>query len=123
MDTITLTGIEVWAFHGVLPHEAELGQQFLIDLAVQIDLALAVVDDDLGSTVDYGALADVAAEAAMEPRASLIEVVAERIAAAVLEHDAFIEEVEVTVRKPKAPLTVPVREIGVTITRAQPSGE
>ena len=123
MDTITLTGLEVWGFHGVLPHEAEFGQRFVIDVTVHMDLASAVVDDSLAETVDYGALATVVQEAAEEPRSALLESVAERIAAAVLGHDAFIEVVDVTVHKPNAPMTVPVADVAVSITRRQESGE
>lgn len=122
MDSIRLTGIEVWAFHGVLPHEAEFGQLFLVDVELRLELTAAVVDDDLASTVDYGGLAVIVRDAVESPRASLLEVVAERAAAAVLGHDERIAEVEVTVHKPKAPLTVPVADVAVTVTRARSSG-
>jgi hypothetical protein len=39
VDRITVTGIEVFAHHGVLPHERELGQRFVVDLALDLDLA------------------------------------------------------------------------------------
>ncbi len=117
-----MTGIEVWAFHGVLPHEAELGQLFLVDVVVRLELTAAVVDDDLASTVDYGGLAVVVRDAVESPRASLLEVVAERAAAAVLAHDPKIAEVEVTVHKPKAPLTVPVADVAVSVTRTRGGG-
>ena len=123
MDTITLTGIEVWGFHGVLPHEAEFGQRFVIDVTVHMDLASAVVDDSLGATVDYGALASIVCDAATEERRALLESVAEHVAATVLGHDAFIEAVDVTVHKPNAPMTVPVRDVAVSITRRQDSGD
>lgn len=117
MDHISLTGIEVWAFHGVLPHESELGQRFLVDATIGLDLTGAAVDDDLAATVDYGALAAVVDASVAEPRALLLEAVAERTAAAVLAFDDRIEVVDITLHKPGAPMTVPVRDVAVSLTR------
>lgn len=114
---IALTGLEVWAHHGVLAHEAELGQRFLVDVEVEVLLAGPVVDHDLATTVDYGALAEVVAAAVASPRAALVESVAERTCAAVLGHDERIASVTLTLHKPAAPLTVPVQDVAVTLTR------
>jgi dihydroneopterin aldolase len=114
---ITLTGIEVWAHHGVLRHEAELGQPFLVDVEALLELDGPVVDDDLSTTVDYGALAEVVVGAVRSPRAALVETVAERTAAAVLDHDPRIAEVLLTLHKPRAPLTVPAADVAVSLTR------
>ncbi len=56
MDRISVTGIEVFAHHGVLPHERELGQRFVVDLALELDLAPAAASDDVADTVHYGDL-------------------------------------------------------------------
>lgn len=117
MDRITLTGVEVWAHHGVLPHEAEIGQRFLVDLAVGIDPPAAARADELAATVDYGALASLVARQATEPRSRLIEVVAERVAAAVVDLDDRVAEVTVTVHKPNAPMPVAVADVAVTVHR------
>lgn len=116
MDRITVTGLEVFAHHGVLPHEREYGQRFVLDLALELDLTEAGTRDDLAATVDYGTLAgDVAALVAADP-ADLIETVAERVAVRCLA-DARVRAVEVTVHKPAAPLPVVAREVAVTIRR------
>jgi dihydroneopterin aldolase len=116
VDRIAVTGIEVFAHHGVLAHERELGQRFVIDVQLELDLAPAAASDDVADTVHYGDLAgDVAALVAGEPVA-LIETVAERVAARCLA-DERIREVEVTVHKPAAPLPVVAREVAVTVRR------
>ncbi len=118
MDRIAITGLEVFAHHGVLPHERELGQRFVVDVALGLDLTGAAASDDLADTVDYGRLsADLAALVAGEP-VRLIETVAERLATRCLE-DHLVVEVEVTVHKPMAPLPVPAREVAVTIRRSR----
>lgn len=116
MDRITITGIEAFGHHGVLPHEREYGQRFVVDVALGVDLSVAAASDDLHDTVDYGALsADVAAIVGGEPVA-LIETVAERIAQRCLT-DRRVQTVEVTVHKPSAPVPVVAAEVSVTLRR------
>ncbi len=118
MDRITITGIEVFGHHGVLAHEREFGQRFVVDVALGVDLAAAGASDDLGDTVDYGSLSgDVAALVAGEP-CDLIETLAERIAVRCLSDDR-VQAAEVTVHKPAAPLPVVAREVSVTIRRVR----
>jgi len=118
VDRIELRGIEVFAHHGVLPHERRDGQRFVVDVELGLDLAPAAASDDLEDTVDYGLLAaDVAALVATPP-ADLIEVVAERVAARCL-MDARVQEVAVRIAKPQAPLDVVAREVAVTVRRGR----
>ncbi|MGQ0848667.1 MAG: dihydroneopterin aldolase, partial [Actinomycetota bacterium] len=56
-DMIRLTGLEVFAYHGVLAEEREHLQPFLIDLELLVDLTTAAGSDDLADTIDYGQLA------------------------------------------------------------------
>ncbi|MCL2552222.1 MAG: dihydroneopterin aldolase [Actinomycetia bacterium] len=119
MDRVTLRGLSVRGHHGVFAHEREDGQIFVIDLALGLDTAAAAAGDDLERTVHYGVLAEqVAAVVAGEP-VNLIETLAQRIADTCLGHDV-VEEVEVTVHKPDAPITVPFDDVTVTITRRRP---
>ncbi|WP_052665488.1 dihydroneopterin aldolase [Nitriliruptor alkaliphilus] len=116
MDRIAVTGIEVFAHHGVLPHERALGQRFVIDLVLELDLAPAAASDDVNDTVHYGELAaDVAALVADDP-VDLIETVAERVATRCLV-DPRVSATEVTVHKPAAPLPVVATEVAVTVRR------
>lgn len=116
MDRITVRAIEAFGYHGVLPHERELGQRFLVDLVLDVDLAPAAASDNLADTIDYGLLADgVAAIVAGEP-ANLLETVAGRIADRCMAH-ARVKGVEVTLRKPNAPLPVLAGEVAVTLRR------
>ncbi|WP_435128377.1 dihydroneopterin aldolase [Actinacidiphila sp. bgisy144] len=119
MDRITLRGLTVRGHHGVFAHERENGQTFVVDLSLGLDLSAAAAGDDLTRTVHYGVLAEqVAAVVSGEP-VNLIETLAQRIADTCLGH-AQVEEVEVTVHKPEAPVTVPFGDVTVTITRRRP---
>jgi dihydroneopterin aldolase len=119
VDRVALHGLKVHGNHGVFQHERENGQVFVIDLVLGLDTAPAAADDDLGRTVHYGVVAEeVAAVVAGEP-VDLIETLAQRIADTCLGHEA-VQEVEVTVHKPDAPITVPFDDVTVTITRRRP---
>ena len=117
MDTITIEGIEVWANHGVMPHEADLGQRYRVDVAIHLDLSAAIASDDLMDTVDYGALSSLVVHTFGAPRMRLVESVAGRVVDAVLEHDERIAAVDVVIHKPSAPLTVPVRDVTIRLHR------
>lgn len=117
-DRITLTGVRVRAHHGVYDFEREQGQEFVIDVSVAVDLSAAASGDDLGATVHYGELAEAVVAAVERDPVDLIETVAERVAAVALAHPA-VDEVEVTVHKPEAPISVPFTDVAVTIVRGR----
>lgn len=116
MDRITVTGIEVFAHHGVLTHERELGQRFVVDVVIHLDLSAAAASDQLADTVDYGAVAVWVQQLVGSEPAALIEVVASRVCDHVLADDR-VHGVDVTVHKPNAPLGVPADEVSVTLQR------
>ena len=115
-DSIHLSGIEVFAFHGVLPEETEKGQAFLIDVEVRLDLSQAGKTDDLADTLDYGSLAQRVHDLVATDRWNLIERVATRVAESILE-DSRTESVVVTVHKPGAPIGVGFSDVAVTVRR------
>lgn len=117
-DRIALTGLRASAFHGVLEHERANGQLFLIDVVVHLSLRQAGASDELAETIDYGALADRIVSAVERDPVDLIETVAERVAALVLENPLAMM-VQVTVHKPSAPIAVPFDDVSVTITRGR----
>lgn len=99
-DRIFLEGMIFHGYHGTLPAERELGQPFVVDIELRLDLRPAGVSDDLNKTVDYGEVHRRAKEIVEGEPAGLTETVAERIAAAVLENHEPVEEVRVKVAKP-----------------------
>ena len=117
-DQISLTGITDFGHHGVFDSERQQGQRFVVDVTCTLDLSLAASSDDLGQTIDYGALAQaVAADIERDPL-NLIEALADRIALTCLRYDA-IQCVEVTVHKPQAPMPVDIADVAVTLTRSK----
>ncbi len=117
-DMIRIMGIEVFAYHGVLPEEQKEGQRFLVDVELEVDLSPAGASDDLAETVDYGLLAQRIHVVVASERWDLIERVASRVAETVLE-DARVRAVVATVHKPAAPIAVGFSDVSVTVRRTR----
>ena len=114
--TISIEGLEVFGFHGVLPAERELGQRFVVDLRLELASAVATESDDLADTVDYAALADAVAAIVAGPPMALLERLAGAIADRALAEPGA-RAVTVAVRKPHVALAHPVAASAVTLRR------
>ena len=117
-DSIQLTGLRVFAFHGVLNGEREVGQEFVIDTKLELDLSAAAQSDDVADTVHYGELAEAIALAVQRDPVNLIESVAQRVVDLALAYSS-VTRVTVTVHKPSAPITIPFGDVSVTLTRGR----
>lgn len=117
-DRIELRGLKVRGNHGVFDHERRDGQDFIIDITVWVDLAAAAATDDLADTVDYGGLAQRAADIVGGPPRNLIETVSAEIAEDVMT-DERIHAVEVVVHKPSAPIPLAFDDVAVVARRSR----
>jgi dihydroneopterin aldolase len=115
-DRITLRGLRVFGYHGVLDAERRDGQEFIVDAVLFLDTAPAAAQDDLALTVNYAALADRLVAIVAGPPVQLIETLAERLAAAAAA-EPLAREVEITVHKPHAPVGHRFQDVSVTIRR------
>ncbi|QAB17024.1 dihydropteroate synthase [Leucobacter muris] len=115
-DRIVLTGLEVYAHHGVFDFERRQGQRFVIDAEVAVDLRDAAAGDALERTVHYGELAEAIAAAVERDPVDLIETVAERVAAVALGFEG-VRSATVTVHKPDAPIAATFADVSVTVVR------
>jgi dihydroneopterin aldolase len=122
LDRITLRGLRVFGYHGVLDTERRDGQEFVIDATLWVPTSPAAAGDDLSRTADYAALADRLAAVAAGPPVRLIETLAQRLAEAALA-EPLAREVEITVHKPSAPISHHYEDVSVTIRRAAPPPE
>src|ERR1035437_2014246 len=83
-DRIFINGLALHAYHGVMAHEAEVGQTFSIDLDLEIELADAARSDKVADTVSYDKVGDCGSRAFCGQRFRLIEAAAGQVADAVL---------------------------------------
>lgn len=115
MDKIKVTGIEFFAYHGVLESEKRQGQIFSIDCEFSLDTSIC--NDDLKNTVDYGDLTCEAVKFCKSNQYDLLETLANELAQYILKKYSMIEEVTVTVHKPHAPIPTKFFDVTVTVTR------
>lgn len=118
MDQIEIRGLRVFAHHGVLPHEKRDGQTFVIDLTVSVDLSGPAKSDDLTQTIHYGELAEQVAAEAASTRFDLIERLAGHLLDLVMA-DHRVEESQIRIAKPDAPIDAEVDEVAVVLRRTR----
>jgi dihydroneopterin aldolase len=118
-DSVFVNGLVLHAYHGVMPHEGKVGQPFIIDLVLDIDLANAAKSDKLADTVSYDAVVNVVGRTFTGRRCRLVETAAGAVADAVLQNFPRIETVRITVRKPHAPVAAVFTDVGVTLVRSR----
>ena len=119
MDKIFLRGMTFAAAHGVLPHEKEMRQRFVVDAELLLDLHAAGLHDDLAETVNYAEVYEIVRRTIEGAPKNLIEALAEEIADRVLAAFAMMRSVRITVHKPSAPIHGIFSDVGVCITREQ----
>ncbi|HEY2043872.1 MAG TPA: dihydroneopterin aldolase [Jatrophihabitans sp.] len=117
-DRITLTGLTVRGHHGVLDFERRDGQDFVIDVELELDTRMAAATDDVGDTVHYGEVAEALAAVVSGEPVNLLETLAARLAATCLA-DPRVERATVTVHKPQAPIPLTFGDVAVTIARSR----
>lgn len=117
-DRITLSGIRSRGYHGVFASERRQGQDFVVDVVLALDTSDAAAADDVEATVDYGTVAQRVADIVAGEPVDLIETLAQRVADACLTEER-VQQVEITVHKPQAPIAVPFDDVKVTIVRSR----
>ena len=123
-DRIFIRGLALHAYHGVMPHEAKVGQTFTIDLDLDIDLSAAARSDKVTDTVSYDKVVDCASAAFNAHNVSgLIEAAAGPVADAVLAAFPPVRSVRVTIHKPHAPIAATFDDVGITLVRSRAMAE
>jgi dihydroneopterin aldolase len=118
-DTVFVTGLALHAYHGVMQHEADVGQTFTLDIVIDIDLSEASRSDRLAHTVGYDQVVEVASRVFCAKRFRLVEAAAGAVADAVLDTFAQVSAVRVTVHKPHAPIAATFDDVGVVLSRTR----
>jgi len=113
---ITITGLRVFAHHGVFDFERQNGQDFYIDASGWLDADKAVFSDDLAKTVHYGDLAKGLVELTKAEPVDLLETLAQRLLDYCLNFSGgIVQKAKVTVHKPNAPIPFEFSDVSVTV--------
>lgn len=117
MDEIKIRNLEIFANHGVFLEENKLGQKFVVSCTLYLDTRKAGKGDSLEDSVHYGLVAQLIKKEMENHTFALIECVAEHLADIILDFDEKIREVEIEVKKPWAPVGLPLEDVSVKIRR------
>jgi 7,8-dihydroneopterin aldolase/epimerase/oxygenase len=117
-DRITLTGLRARGRHGVYDFERTQGQDFVVDVVLELDLSQAAGSDQVADTVHYGELVERLVSVVGGEPVNLIETLAQRLADTCLA-DPRVDAATVTVHKPQAPISHQFADVAVTLRRAR----
>jgi dihydroneopterin aldolase len=115
-DRILIHGIQFHGHHGVREEERRIGQRFIVDVELWLDLSPAAGTDNLGATVDYERVHALVVGIGTQERFQLLETLAERMASGILE-EFPVQQVTVRATKPSPPIPGVFGGVSVEITR------
>ncbi|MEW6096112.1 MAG: dihydroneopterin aldolase [bacterium] len=116
LDKIIIQGIVFYGYHGVTLAEQEVGQKFLVDVELHLDLKPAGISEHLVDTIDYKEIYNLVKSVEQKKKYRLIETLASDIAQSILDKTHAVE-VFVRVKKPQVPIAGVVDYVAVEITR------
>ena len=120
MDCIQITGIRCYGYTGYLQEEQVLGQWFEVDLTLWLDLAPAGESDEIADTLDYRNAIETVKQLVKTSKFALVEKLANAIANAIMELP-LVQQVQVRLTKPAAPIPDFGGKITIDITRTHPT--
>lgn len=115
---VELRGLSAYGAHGVSDAEREVGRRIVLDISYTVHESRAVADDDLGGTVDYGAVAELAAGIVRERSCRTLERLCALIADGI-EARFEVAELEVRAAKPEPPMAEAIGEVAVVLRRGR----
>lgn len=117
MDKIYLNGLSFYGYHGAIKEENVLGQRFLVDLELLLNLKKAGETDELDYSIHYGEVFELTKGIVEGECYALIEAVAEKIATELLAQYPLLDACQVKVIKPDPPIAGYYHSVAVEIYR------
>ncbi|MCR4717095.1 MAG: 2-amino-4-hydroxy-6-hydroxymethyldihydropteridine diphosphokinase [Lachnospiraceae bacterium] len=117
-DEIHIDNLEVFANHGVYPEENKLGQKFLVNAVLYTSTRKAGLTDDLNNSINYGTVCHMITAFLKDNTFKLIETLTEKLSEKLLNEIPHLEKITMEVRKPWAPVGLPLESVSVKISRS-----
>lgn len=111
---IFLNEVQIRAYHGVLPQENEVGQDFVVSARCGVDITSAIEHDMIDVALDYGMLYRLIKEE-MAKTSQLVEHVAGRIANRVFTDFPQVTSLDLSITKLNPPFGGECKGAGVEI--------
>ncbi len=119
MDKIIVKNLKVFAYHGVNPEETQHGQNFLLDIISWVDISVPCKTDSIEQTVSYAAIIKTARRTMLKKNCKLLEHAAQRVADALFAEFQQIQKLQITLKKPEAPIRAEFDYVAVEIERVR----
>ncbi len=119
MDKIYFKGMEFYGYHGVYPEENKLGQRYIVDIELYLDLSRPGHTDNLDHTINYAQVYELCKEIVEKETYQLVEKVAQQIAEKSLHKFPLLDELLVRVVKPDPPIPGHYDSVAVEIRRGR----
>ena len=116
MEKIVIKGLKLYGYHGVNPEEKKNGQNFILDITLYVNLSNACYSDDLSDTVNYASVIKYVTAAFTGKSFNLIEAAAQHIANAVLCEYKSVMQIDLSLKKPEAPVKAEFKYVSVEIS-------
>lgn len=117
MDRILIQGLRIYAFHGVNADEKEKGQPFELDLTLHLDLSKPCQSDRVADTVSYAQVVKLVKRLMAEQSFDLLERAAQFTVDGILDAFVQVQQVDLVLKKPRAPILADFQWVGVEISR------
>lgn len=111
---IFLKDICCYAYHGVAPQENIIGNEYIINLKLKVNISRAMQTDDVEDTVNYAEIHE-AVKAEMAIPSKLLEHVSGRIVEKLFEKFPDIEDIELRLSKRNPPMGADIDAAGVEL--------
>ena len=111
---IYLKNVRFHAYHGVLPQETQVGNDYVVNLEVKYDFSSAMETDELAGTINYAELYELVKEE-MEISSKLLEHVAGRIGKRLFAEYPAIQEIQLAITKVNPPFGADCDGAGVEV--------
>lgn len=104
MYQIILKDLKYQSHIGVFDFEKEQGQTFIVDLVLELGFIEAAEQDDLNKTINYGEIFSILEDYFADSKVDLLEFACNEIIEKLLNFDQKIISVDLTLKKPQAPI-------------------
>jgi len=111
---IILKDMHFFAYHGLLPQEAVVGNEYVVNLTLSVDISRAMLTDDVNDTVNYADVYQIV-KAEMQNPSKLLEHVAGRITHHILNDFPQIQSVDILLEKLNPPMGAELHSAAVRL--------
>ncbi len=119
MGKIVIEEMEFYAFHGHYQEEQIVGNRFLVDLELEVDLTAPAGSDNLNDAVNYQRAYQIIKNEMRRTKSNLLENIGKRMLDALYAEMDGIEKTTIRIRKLNPPMGGPIKSVGITISRNQ----